>query len=343
MNANDLGFGRDLHMLKRGEDVAAYVTNYGKVYDKPDDSQPNPGNADAARAHRVEVMGRTVCMEYSKIEGHESEDDLRIVKFFVYETGDPAAKRALGADLDGFGEKYVPNLCLNCHGGDYSVPKGSVPTWEDILLMKSSFREFDISTFRFPRPKDGNIDPTKPGREEEETFEKLNKLVLDTKPVPAITQLIGGWYAGGRKTQDVTWVPPDWHVPPTDSLYSNVVAKSCRTCHVALAGDYPNEPGSGRDWTSFKQFVRSNGELCYMETLIFSPRGKYTMPHARVTYENLRQDPNRVATLVSFTHAEWKSFRAGRKAAEMPSSLASAKAQQPQQAARDGKEKKAPQ
>ena len=94
LNFNDLGSGRDMYFLQRGDGtVAAYVTNYGLF-------NQDHGNADLA-ANR-DTPGATVAMEYGPVEG---QGPTRIVKFFVYAGADFAtnAPRAPAADLDGFG------------------------------------------------------------------------------------------------------------------------------------------------------------------------------------------------------------------------------------------------
>ena len=140
LNNNDLGSGRDMHFLQRGDGTAAaYVTNYGLF-------NQDHGNADLA-ANRTNP-GATVCMEYSPVEGQGAT---RVVKFFVYAGagGGANAPRVEFADLDGFGPKFVPNLCNNCHGGDYNPANAAAPTFAEIN-MGAAFRELDIATYKFP-------------------------------------------------------------------------------------------------------------------------------------------------------------------------------------------------
>src|SRR5262249_121722 len=132
LNYNDLGFGRDMHILQQGENVAAYVTNYGDPQNLQDLLF-----ADLA-AGKVDPSGRTVCMECSPVEGGEFAK-VPVVKFYVYESRDPEAKRLTSANLDGVGEKFVPNLCLNCHGGDYDAVVGEAAG--SAIKMKTYFRE----------------------------------------------------------------------------------------------------------------------------------------------------------------------------------------------------------
>src|SRR5436190_1035172 len=110
LNFNDLGFGRDMHCLKSGSNLACYVTNYG-IADQ------NPANADAAENLDPTKRGATVAMEYNNSATSNPTTDER-VQFYVFGGGVAASARIQFADLDGFGPKPVPFLCMVCHGGE---------------------------------------------------------------------------------------------------------------------------------------------------------------------------------------------------------------------------------
>ena len=66
----------------------------------------------------------------------------------------------------------------------------------------------------------------------------LNQNVLNANPTPAEQNLIAAWYLSGF-TLDKNYEPDSWHqaglnVGDYDSVYRDYVARSCRTCHVAL-------------------------------------------------------------------------------------------------------------
>ena len=118
-NSGDLGFGRDMHCVRVGDDVAAYVTNYGDI-DTSD-------SADVVAAISGANPVATVAMEYSRIESPpgnptEFDDTDRVVKFYVYNADGTALLKA--ANLDGLGARPIPQLCMVCHGGEY--PGGAV-------------------------------------------------------------------------------------------------------------------------------------------------------------------------------------------------------------------------
>lgn len=281
LNHNDLGFGRDMHCRKKASgDVACYVTNYGC----PDQ---NPANADLAAQALPENRGATVAMEYSDVEGHPGQ---RVVKFFVYDVGgDPKSGRLLSANLDFHGQKFVPQLCLNCHGG---VEPPENLQYADVVAMRASFREFDLGTFLYP----GGRDFSQITAEELEAFRALNQdQVLASQPATAIQNLVNGWYKAGTGVPDLTFAPLEWQDPQVVDLYRNVVALSCRTCHVALRDDI--------SWRTYDQFRIRQGLIRN-----FVCRGPRLMPHAKVTYLNFWSSGSRPAFLADFAGPGWTRF-----------------------------------
>jgi hypothetical protein len=248
-NDNDLGFGRDMHILPTDFGVFAYVTNYAQCC-----SLQNPGNARLAHKAREKDRIATVCMEWSTPAyngrhdpGPDNDPANRFVKFFVYK-GD--GTRTTNADLDGNGPRFVPSLCINCHGGQ---------TYVDSPNVKASFLPFDLAGFKFD------------GKARLREFRELNRLVKESQPRSAIVDLINGWYpAGGDNTQHV-FRPPTFEAKDNrKKVYDFVIARSCRTCHIALKPDI-----SWTDWTDFQ----------FADVDTYTSRGE--MPHAVVTKMNM--------------------------------------------------------
>jgi hypothetical protein len=279
LNNNDLGSGRDMHFLRHADGtLAAYVTNYsrGGKFDQ------NPIFADDALAQNQ--PGATVCMEYAPIEGDPA--GTKIVKFFVF------AKAGLTlqnhADLDGFGEKFVPNLCLHCHGGSYY--NSASPTLADVN-MESSFRELDVSTYKFPGFR------TTPNAAEQAAFKKQNQLIRATSAArKPILDLIDNWYLPGGMgaTQDNSYTPINWKGLPQQTLYHDVVKVSCRTCHIAFVSD---DDAGGTDWNRYDQFKARRVDSIPPFTIGTSisgipGNGIRVMPHGLVTYRNFWLDQN---------------------------------------------------
>jgi len=169
----------------------------------------------------------------------------------------PSGQLLPSVNLDGRGEKFVPGACLVCHGGDNYA--GQYP--EDgsgFANVGGHWLPYDAGNFAFS-DNPGLTDPA-----QEFAIYQLNQNVLATAPTTAAQALIGvagaqGWYHNGvpnaitgQPELDKSYVAPAWNelqngtlstgtpaVPvPANSnavvTYTNVIARSCRTCHVAL-------------------------------------------------------------------------------------------------------------
>lgn len=277
LNDNDLGSGRDMHFLRHAADgtISAYVTNYSRGV-----------NFDQRFAFAGDALAKsqgvaTVCMEYKPVGASGPP----IVKFFVYADFDglPGVERQLAADLDGFGanNKFVPNLCMNCHGAinSYSPASGGNAA---VVDLGANFRELDVATYRFPIARDL--------ASQQDDFRKQN-LMIANAPTPVganpiargpIRDLINGWYPGGAGNQDNAYTPPGWVGAPQHDLYHNVVKVSCRTCHIAFDS---NDDSGGKDWNRYDQMVRRRHEF-YDMIHDFAIGSNRVMPHALVTYRN---------------------------------------------------------
>lgn len=302
INHNDLGFGRDMHCLKSPEDaVACYVTNYGAA-------DQAPGNYDLAEEANAANALATVAMEYSP----GPSGGPKIVKFYAYAGGVASSGRITSANLDGAGEKYIPNLCLNCHGGYYQP---------GALDLGSSFREFDIYSYRDGTLGDtpntlasGLYGITDLGGGQQLAFRALNELVRDTAPNPAISELVDIWYPNDNlPVFHPAAVPLGWRGAvtldsATEDLYRKVVAKSCRTCHAALAGELA--------FSTYAQFknARAYGLIPFNvcngdpETAGFEDAKRLrAMPHASITFKNFWLDPAAYNTLGNFFGPGWET------------------------------------
>jgi hypothetical protein len=307
--------------LQTGLDVACYVSNYGG----PDQS---PGNFTKAQAADKPSVKKTVAMEYSTIEHDPS--GLRVVKFYIYDgactdviPGCAAnSPRSPSANLDDAGEKFVPNLCVTCHGGGFYAPVNpSRPTFGEVTLG-ASFREFDVYSYR-----DGTAGP-KPSDPafglsgvlaQEDAFYAQNQMVFATNPAQPIKDLIQLFYPTGGTPFDPNAIPCGWRAntaaapcsgnfsggtgnPATESLYHDVVAKACRTCHSAQL--------SVLAWDTYKKFADDHGALGttpadsgYGIAGLVCTTG--LMPHANTTYTNFwrSSSPHGPDTLKTFSQA----------------------------------------
>lgn len=293
-NSGDLGFGRDMHCLKKaGGDVACYVTNYGTGYVN---SHPGIGTSDqddaAAAAARATVGNSaevaTVAMEYSPIEG---AGPAKVVKFFVYKKGFPNAgsyERSISANLDGRGERPVPQLCMICHGGAIPSHAGGVPAFGNAtqVNLNARFVPFDHRLFTFP------ASPSKAAQEA--SIKALNEQIVDAAPPApsgdAIKEVVAGLYNNGAASQQIlNFDVPGWqtgasaNLPNQSDFYQKVVANGCRTCHTA-------QPFDQLKFNTSARFLRRvdigdpNNNLM-LGTAQLRACGDYTMPHAFRTHE----------------------------------------------------------
>ncbi|HKU42767.1 MAG TPA: hypothetical protein VJR89_31630, partial [Polyangiales bacterium] len=246
-NSGDLGFGRDMHCRRDAAsdgqfDYACYVTNYGQ----PPLFKPDQQDADDI-LDPTKLPDATVAMEFSRIENPpgpiEFPDNDRAVKFYVYDTKNPDSVPLVKADLDGHGNRPVPQLCMVCHGGQVaSVPadplnpagpkKGAFADRSDILAMGASFLPFDLHLFNYPSAK--------PKATQQAAFKNLNveivRGVANASGVGApIVTLIDTWY-NASATQLENAVVAGWDpgnpLSNPHRFYRDVFGRTCRTCHI---------------------------------------------------------------------------------------------------------------
>ena len=262
LNAGDLGLGRFMRMKKTGSNVAFYVSNHG--------TPPNNGSVDLAAIAMVtgppEIgLIATVAMEHSPDPGGISP--IPYTKFYVYDNT-INQKRINKADLDGNGPKYLPNLCIICHG--------KTPVMDVRGDVDARFIPFDLESFGY-----SSLFPSVSKAAQQSELKEMNRVIRDDTNISAtgIQELIEGWYGGAAlpsPNQIASFVPPGWLSAGMSSLYSNVVKPSCRACHITR--------GAPLDWAAwdlgpagFKQHPGMYGRICGPIRI---------MPHAVVTYNN---------------------------------------------------------
>jgi hypothetical protein len=102
-NAGDLGLYRAMHQKGSGSHVAFYVSNFGS-FANADDNVFGPVPP---------VPNATVAMEYDY--NPPATGGRGMMKFYLF-TG-PTQTLDNAVDLDGNGLKFIPGLCIECHGG----------------------------------------------------------------------------------------------------------------------------------------------------------------------------------------------------------------------------------
>jgi hypothetical protein len=302
-NSGDLGFGRDMHCLKNGNgDVACYVTNYGtgytNIYDPISGGGPGtPDQDDADAAGQRNTVGlsaelATVAMEYSPIENDVS--GVKVVKFFVYKKNFPNAGdygRSISANLDGRGERPVPQLCMTCHGGALPQQSGGAAVFgsADDTKLGSRFLPFDHRFFTFP-----STPASLSKANQEASIKALNQQIVNAAPPAAagdpIGELISAMYNNGASATQIPnvtvagWVNgASANAPNQASFYQGVLAPACRTCHVAQP--YPQLQFNTSDkFLNVSTAVTANNKLM-LGTAQLRVCGDYVMAHALRTHE----------------------------------------------------------
>lgn len=262
-NSGDLGFGRQMHCVKKPGKaplgrltytVACYVTNY--------DSIDTPDPADLADAVAGTNPGATVAMEYT-----QPSSLLRIpgfVKFYAY---GPNGNIIYSADLDGFGARPLPQLCMVCHGGKAPhTGANGLPDFSHGANLQAQFLPFDTRFFKLNNPATDHA-----------LFKQFNQtMVLAAGANPAIADVVNGMYANNAVQQNVDYVPPGWSSSELDkTLYKHVIAPACRNCHLShdVGSDGIPSLATANEFRNY---------LAAVENRVFCVRD---MPHAMATYD----------------------------------------------------------
>ena len=240
---------------------------------------PNSSNQpDVDAAIKAVMAGQNlvacVAMDYMQ-NGVGVNNNQPFTRFMIF---GPNGQLLPSINLDNRREKYVPGACVACHGGDFYT--GKFP--EDGSgqpNIGSHFLPYDTGNFSFSSAT-GLREP-----DQEEAIYNLNMNVLNAGPTNSIASLVAGWYKNGH-VLDKTYLPASWGGPaklpltPMGDFYVNVVARSCRGCHVALPDAFSFETGPPiGNWT-----LTSPPDVfdaaCYG-----APQPSGQMPNSQVTYD----------------------------------------------------------
>ncbi|WP_428264769.1 hypothetical protein [Haliangium sp.] len=312
-NAPDLGLGRAMHCRRvtacesgeicdgfsgavcdRVVRIACYVTNYGvlgdltqaqfslaqAIADVPNHQQtpPAPGATAIASVAMERVLYDPPSNAWCSGPAGVSYQGPNDVRFYVYDHTAPGDPIDTDVALDSDGQKDVPGLCLGCHGGSYDSNNHTV--------SGAQFLPFDVPAYEYSSSNSNYTEQA-----QQKPLHKLNTLVLETGPSPAIVDLVTGMYNGGNVASDL-YVPNGWSGNADDTrLYREVVKPYCRMCHVARPG---------LDFSTASQFRSLSASVNYAVCQA------HYMPHAEVTQKRFWDSRARAVLSHAFGLADCK-------------------------------------
>jgi mono/diheme cytochrome c family protein len=261
VNNYDLGFGRDMYSKvgacdantaslplsqRAGHcDMAFVVVNYASL-------------ENAAR--RIGPI-LAVAMEYSAA----SAGGERFTKFYTFapDRRDGEFKRVLSANLDGRGEKYMPQACVTCHGGVPGQVDGT-GAYSNNGNVHAGFLSWDLEALLF-----SDTDPSFTQKTRYVSLRNEYTRALQAAPLKSLNayayltmrdpqalpgrfalarELVEGWYGGVDlpNSFNAAFTPAGWQAAGLDgvagtnddnpsaapTLYREVFGPHCRACHV---------------------------------------------------------------------------------------------------------------
>lgn len=289
VNKMDLNLVRRMVATQVADDhVAFYVCN-------------SPGPEGRSRAELEDTLRvalddenevACVAMEWSVTPG--THGDQPYTKFLTF---GPDGRLLPSVNLDGRGEKYMPGACVACHGGSRyggRFPERGNPS----PYLGSTFLPFDTANFLFSER--ANLTEAAQAA----ALKRLNDLVLATSPTTATQNLIAGWYAHGGTDQNHGYVPDVWRQAANqpggqgaETFYREVIATSCRTCHVAMK--------DSANWDlNLPRALNSDTPVAHVCGGTADVSVNASMPNALVSYDRLlertRDDPALAQLLRTF-------------------------------------------
>jgi hypothetical protein len=168
-----------------------------------------------------------------------------------------AAELRTGAALDTQGVKQVPHACLSCHGGTYD-PVSKMVTGSSLLPIVPARVIWRSGSNR---------------NDEEESIRRINYIVLQSNPAPAIVAQINTMYNGRPHSVDQpandAAIPPGWQSQP--DLYRKVIQPYCSGCHYA-----------NRGVLSFRDFANLQQNKAAIQNSVCRT---FTMPHSEILFK----------------------------------------------------------
>ena len=166
-------------------------------------------------------------------------------------------KQLASVTLDTQGQKFVPHVCLSCHGGTYN------PTTRKV--DGASFLPLDPELLVFASAAEQGA--------QEEKFRKINRMIVDSAPTSAVASYIRGLYGSAVNTPGMRaipdYVPQSWSAQA--GFYRQVVRPYCTACHLAAPSSW-----NFASWGNFQ----GNAALIQASVCV-----AHTMPHSELQFK----------------------------------------------------------
>ena len=321
-DVRDLGYGRRMNVRRNPNgSIAFYVENYlalpGAEY------AYSPLNLDAAVVRDTRWLVGINAIEF----GPGPNGGSPFPRWYNYQSD--TLQRATFVDLDGRGGKAMPGPCISCHGGrgDALTPPDSTgKSLFNLVQNAPSGQRGDVTGRLHPFEADAFEFSSRPGftrAEQEAAIKKVNQWILCTYPLPApstapedqcrrpatesewqgtAAAFIKAAYGGDglpSATFNDTFVPDSWVQNGQTSLYRNVIAPNCRTCHM-MRGTGGN---SNIDFTDFNTFK------AYADRVKYHVFERGNMPLAKIVYDAFWGTPSRPEALARFLESQGLTVR----------------------------------
>ncbi len=316
-DVHDLGYGRHLKVWFIDQDhIYAVVENYqvsaanGYGY--------SSFNLDAAVVRDTRWLLGINAIEYSPGPAGGAS----FAKFYTFTPTTHARK--LLADLDGNGDKAMPGICISCHGGrgDALMPaEGANPAKFNLVQYAPSGTRGDTQARMQPLRVDTFGYSSLAGfsrAEQEAQLKQINTWLICTYPRAGAAAgtsdacrkpaAAGEWqgttadflqaaYGGPDLPNAVyndTYLPTGWASAGQGSLYQNVVAPYCRTCHIARG------TGAQSD-LDFDSYAKFQGYADRIYSLVLNHGN---MPLAELVFNRFWTSSNGPESLAQFLEAQ---------------------------------------
>jgi len=326
----DLGYGRRMVARQNADGTIAFmVENY--LVDAAAGYAYTTLNLDAAVARDTRHLLGINAIEFSP----GPAGGVSFAKFFNFNAR--TGEREAAVDLDGRGPKAMPGPCIACHGGrgDALTPPDATgkPRFNLVQNAMSGARgdvqarlhPFEVDAFDFS----GNAGFTR--ADQEAALKTINRWVLCTYPLPApsthpedacrrpastdewqgsASALVKSFYGGDglpSATFSDTFVPASWQAAGQTTLYQEVIAPACRTCHL-MRGTGAQSDIDFATWEKFRPYAdRTKAHVI--------DRGN--MPLAKIVFDAFWRSPG-PSTLATFLQGEGYAVRDASGAVPLP-------------------------